>query len=421
MSRYLARRLLQGVPTFFGVTLISFMLMLAAPGDPIAMITWQPDMNPETAATMRRQLGLDQPPLTQYFYWLVGNDWTLVDVDGDGVGETPGQRRGLLRGDLGMSIKQKRPVGELIVERIPATLQLTFSALLAGYSIGVTLGVLAAVWHRSWVDHLVRVLSVIGNAVPAFWLGLLLIIVFSVNAKLLPMSGMRDITSRGLDLRDILEHMIMPVAVLSLNAIAFISRFTRTEILEVLEQDYIRTARARGLRDRRVWWGHALRNALIPVATFIGPALGTLLGGAVIVERVFSWPGLGKLVVEGVFQRDFPLVMGSVVIASVMFILGVLFPDCSTPGWTRGYDCAEGVTRSCPVCDGSPAWRRGAGWPSALHAGKGDTLDDVALEDDDDEQQGQQREGGAGHDVVPVRRELAGEELQADGQGEHVQ
>ena len=141
------------------------------------------------------------------------------------------------------------------------------------------------------------------------------------------MSGMRDITSRGFDLRDILEHMLMPVAVLSLNAIAFISRFTRTEILEVLEQDYIRTARARGLRDRRVWWGHALRNALIPVATFIGPALGTLLGGAVIVERVFSWPGLGKLVVDSVFQRDFPLVMGSVVIASAMFILGVLFSD----------------------------------------------------------------------------------------------
>ena len=327
MSHYLARRLLQGVPTFFGVTIITFLLMLAAPGDPVAMITWQPNMNPETAATMRRQLGLDQPPLTQYVYWLIGNDWTLVDVDGDGVGETPGQRRGLLRGDLGVSIKQKRPVGELILERIPATLQLTFSALLAGYSIGVTLGVLAAVWHRSWVDHLVRVLSVIGNAVPAFWLGLLLIIVFSVNAKVLPMSGMRDITSRSFDLRDILEHMLMPVAVLSLNAIAFISRFTRTEILEVLEQDYIRTARARGLRDRRVWWGHALRNALIPVATFIGPALGTLLGGAVIVERVFSWPGLGKLVVEGVFQRDFPLVMGSVVIASAMFILGVLFSD----------------------------------------------------------------------------------------------
>jgi peptide/nickel transport system permease protein len=148
-----------------------------------------------------------------------------------------------------------------------------------------------------------------------------------VQLGALPMSGMRDITSRGFDLGDILTHMILPVSVLSLNTIAFISRFTRTEVLEVLGQDYIRTARAKGLRNRAVWWWHALRNALIPVATFIGQALGTLLGGAVIIEKVFSWPGMGRLVVDSVFQRDFPLVMGSVVVASIMFIGGVLFSD----------------------------------------------------------------------------------------------
>ncbi|HLV36632.1 MAG TPA: ABC transporter permease [Spirillospora sp.] len=327
MGQYILRRLLQGIPTFFGVTIISFLVMQAAPGDPVALITFSPDSRPETGEALRRQLGLDQHPLMQYLFWLVGNDWVRIDMDGDGVGDSYGTRLGLLRGDLGQSLKQKRPVLQLIVERIPATLQLTVSALLVGYGIGVMLGVIAAVYHKTWVDHLVRVISVIGNAVPAFWLGLLLIIVFSVQLGALPMSGMRDITSRGFDLGDILSHMVLPVAVLSLNTIAFVSRFTRAEILEVLAQDYIRTARAKGLRHRAVWWWHALLNALIPVATFIGQSLGTLLAGAVIIEKVFSWPGMGRLVVDSVFQRDFPLVMGSVVVASVMFILGVLFSD----------------------------------------------------------------------------------------------
>jgi peptide/nickel transport system permease protein len=196
-----------------------------------------------------------------------------------------------------------------------------------GYGVGILLGVLAAVYHGSWVDQLVRIISVVGNAVPAFWLGLLLIIIFSVQLSVLPMSGMRDITNTGFDIRDRLEHIIMPVFVLSLGTIAFVSRFTRTEVLEVLEQDYIRTGYAKGLTNRTVWWRHAVRNALIPVATFIGPALGSLLGGAVIIEKVFSWPGMGRLVVDGVFQRDYPLVMGSVVVASALFIFGVIFSD----------------------------------------------------------------------------------------------
>jgi peptide/nickel transport system permease protein len=173
------------------------------------------------------------------------------------------------------------------------------------------------------------VISVGGNAIPPFWLGLILILIFSVGLGVLPMSGMRDITQSGdsFDLGDRLAHMIMPVTVLSLGTIAFISRFVRTEMLEVLEQDYVRTARAKGLTHRTVWTRHAVRNALIPVATFLGQQLGTLLAGAVIIERVFSWPGMGRLVVDAVFQRDFPLVMGSVVVASIFFILGVLLSD----------------------------------------------------------------------------------------------
>lgn len=330
MSAYFVRRVVQAVPTFFGITLITFLLMLSAPGDPIALITFNPvNANPQTTAALRRELGLDQSPLTQYVYWLVGNDWVQIDTDGDGVGDRYGARKGLLRGDLGNSIKQQRPVFDLIVERIPATTLLTFSALVLGYGAGIALGVLAAVYHKTWVDHAVRVVSVLGNAIPSFWLGLLLILVFSVRLNLLPMGGMRDIASRegSFNLLETIPYMILPVTVLSFGTIAFISRFMRTQLLEVLERDFIRTARAKGMRDRRVWWLHGIRNALIPVATFIGPALGSLLAGAVIIEQVFSWPGMGRLVVNAVFQRDYPLVMGSVVIASILFMIGVLVSD----------------------------------------------------------------------------------------------
>ena len=328
MIKYFQRRLLQAIPTFFGVTILSFLIILSAPGDPVAMITFSPNPSPEAIQALRRQLGLDQPPLTQYVFWLVGNDWTLLDYDGDGIGETPGPRRGLLRGDLGQSIKQRRPVMDLIAQRVPATLRLGVAALVLGYLIGVSLGVMAAVFHRSWIDQVIRVMSVIGNAAPAFWLGLLLIIVFGVQLDLLPISGMSDITKRGkFDLGDALLHMIMPVSVLSLNSIAFISRFTRTQILEVLQQDYVRTAHAKGLQSRAIWFRHALRNGLLPVATFLGPSIGTLLAGSVIIEQVFQWPGMGKLIIDAVFSRDYPLVMGSVVIASVMFIIGVLLSD----------------------------------------------------------------------------------------------
>lgn len=330
MGIYIFKRVLQGIPTFFGVTIIAFLLMLSAPGDPIDLITFNPTRtDPDVTENLRRKLGLDQPPFVQYVYWLVGNDWVQLDLDGDGTPDSYGERQGILRGDFGQSLKHRRPVLELIIEKIPATLLLTFSALMVGYGLGIFLGVLAAIYHKSWVDQLIRIFTVIGNAVPQFWLGLILVIIFSVEFDILPMSGMRDITRRGegFNLVETLKHMIMPVSVLSLGTIAFISRFTRTELLEVLEQDFVRTARSKGLLDRQVWWIHALPNALIPVATFIGPALGTLLAGAVIIEKVFNWPGLGRLIVDGVFNRDYPLVMGSVVIASLMFIVGLLISD----------------------------------------------------------------------------------------------
>lgn len=330
MGTYILRRVLQGIPTFFGVTIIAFLLMLSAPGDPIELITFNPTRaDPEVTERLRRKLGLDQPPMMQYVYWLVGNDWRQIDTDGDGAVDSYGERRGLLRGDFGQSLKHRRPVSELLIEKIPATLLLTFSALIVGYGLGIVLGVLAAVYHKTWIDQVVRVFTVVGNAMPQFWLGLILIIVLSVQFDLLPMSGMRDITQRGGGINpfETAKHMVMPVFVLSLGTIAFISRFTRTELLEVLQRDFVRTARSKGLARQRVWWIHALPNALIPVATFIGQALGTLLAGAVIIEKVFNWPGMGRMIVDGVFNRDYPLVMGSVVVASLMFIVGLLISD----------------------------------------------------------------------------------------------
>ncbi len=328
MSRYLVRRLLQALPTLFGITIISFLLVVSAPGDPVTMVTFNPNSTAESTARLKRQLGLDQPPLVQYIYWLIGNDYTTIDVDGDGVGDVNGTRLGVLRGDLGQSIQYKRPVLGLILERIPATLLLTVSALVVGYVVGIPLGLFAALQHRRWFDQVARVFSVLGIALPSFWLALILIIVFSVKLGWLPMTGMRDVTKTGtVTLFDILPYMVMPVFVLSVGIVAAISRYVRASVLEVLQQDYVRTAHAKGVSNRVIWWRHIARNALIPVATLLGPALGSLLGGAVIIEQVFSWPGLGRLSVNAAFQRDYPLVMGFVVVGGTLYVLGVLLSD----------------------------------------------------------------------------------------------
>ncbi len=326
MGAFILRRLLQSIPTFFGITAIVFLLIASAPGDPISLITFGENQDPQTTLELRRLLGLDQPVPLQYVYWLIGNDWARIDLDGDGVGDINGTRRGLLRGDLGNSIRQQRPVFDLLIERIPSTLRLTISALLIGYGIGIPVGVLSAIYRGRAFDQFARVLSVLGNAVPSFWLGLILIIAFSVQLKWLPMGGSASPTGGDTPL-DTLSYMIMPVIVLSLPTLANVSRLVRTSVLEVLTQDYIRTARAKGLAGRAVVWRHAVRNALIPTATFLGAALGGLLSGTVIVEQVFLWSGVGRLVVDSVFQRDYPIVMGSVVLGAILFILGTLLSD----------------------------------------------------------------------------------------------
>jgi peptide/nickel transport system permease protein len=328
MNRYILRRVLQAIPTLFGITILSFLLMLATPGDPITTITFNPNSNAESTAKLRRQLGLDQPPLVQYIYWLVGNDWVKIDVDGDGEGDIAGTRHGVLRGDFGQSIQLKRPVLQVILERIPATLLLAVPAILIGYLLGGLIGLLAALHHRSWFDQFSRVVSVVGSAIPGFWLGLILIIVFSVQLGWLPMSGMRDITRpNSSNPFESLPYMVMPVSVFSLFIIASISRYTRVQVLEILSLDYVRTAYAKGLTRNYVNLRHVVRNALIPIVTLLGAAIGFLLSGAVIIEQVFSWPGLGRLTIDAVAQRDYPVIMGTVVISGVMYIFGLLLTD----------------------------------------------------------------------------------------------
>ena len=348
MGVFVIRRLIQAVPTFFGITFFSFMLIILAPGDPVTLITFSPDStNPDAAIRLRRQLGLDRPPLIQYVSWLFGNDFIIEDkhefflsmipstslnlIQEENIESTVddvyGNRRGLLRGDLGRSIGHKRPVANMILERIPATLQLSVSSLIMGLALGLPLGAYSAVHQGGFVDQFARFISVIGVAIPQFWLGLILIVIFAVNLDLLPMFGMRDPTSEGFDLGDRLSRMVLPVSVLSLSSIATLSRYLRSSVLEALGEDYVRTASAKGLVHRRVIWGHAVRNGLLPVATILGPTLGALLSGAVIVEQVFSWPGMGRLIVLAATQRDYPVVMGSVVMGSVLFILGVLLSD----------------------------------------------------------------------------------------------
>lgn len=328
MYLYLIRRLLFAIPTLFGITIMSYLLVLAAPGDPMSMLAFDPRATPEGVEQQRRLLGLDQPPMTQYLYWLIGNDFTRIDVDADGTPDVQGSRYGLLRGDLGQSITYKRPVLDLIVERIPATLRLTFPAFLIIYSLGIVIGLLSAVNHNGLFDQVARVISVLGTVVPSFWLALILIIIFSVQLGWLPLTGMRDVTTTGdVSLLEMLPYMILPITVLSITGVASLIRYVRASALEVIGQDYVRTAQAKGLHNRSVWGRHVVRNALLPVATFIGPSLSGMLSGAVIIETIFSWPGMGRLSIQAALARDYPLVMGFVLVGAVLYILGLIISD----------------------------------------------------------------------------------------------
>jgi peptide/nickel transport system permease protein len=306
VGRFLARRLLQAIPTFFGITLLSFTVLRLAPGDPISiMVAGAQNLSPQDLATMRAAYGLDQPLPVQYLSWL----------------------RHLLVGDLGQSFIYKRPVTDMIGAALPNTLLLAGLALTVTIVVGVPLGVIAARYRGSWLDQIIRILGVAGHAIPEFWFGLLFILILSVQFRVFPVGGMFTIGKEGFDPPDRLSHLVGPVLTLSLAGIANFSRYMRTETLEVLSQDYVRTARAKGLRENLVLFVHALRNALLPLVTALGTQVAVLLSGAVVVEQVFAWPGMGRMSFDAARSKDYPIVMAVVVIASLMLLASYIVRD----------------------------------------------------------------------------------------------
>ncbi len=346
MTKYILRRLLQAVPTFFGITLLAYILMTAAPGGPLGVLYFSnPKMSNSQKEKLALQLGVHDPVYVQYLRWLIGDDWMRWDSDGDGVAdhavlseldanadgipEPPGERRGVLRGDFGTSFFSKRPVLDVLSERVMPTLELGIASLTVGLLIGIPLGILAAVRKGSLFDNSTRILAVVFDAIPGFWLALMLLIIFAATLQILPLGGRCKTTLDDTcpPIYERLEYLILPVFVLATGPIAGYSRFIRASMLDVIGQDYIRTARAKGLSERMVWFKHGARNALMPIATFLGPSLTGLLGGAVITETIFSYPGLGRALTSAATQRDYPVVMAATIYAAVATILGYLISD----------------------------------------------------------------------------------------------
>ena len=309
LAKYVARRLLASVVVVLGVTAITLALMKTTSGSYVPGIDLNPSLRPEDIARLRADLGLDRPGYMWYLTWI----W------------------GVLHGDFGHSMIDGSTVMSHIGDRLPNTLELTGTAILIGMIIAIPVGVVGALRRGSRTDHTMTVISVAGFAVPQFWMGLILILIFSVTLEQhglpwLPSSGAYSAVNGG-DVIDRLEHLILPATVLSFFYISTWSRFIRSSMLEVLSQDYIRTARAKGMSERRVVYLHGLRNALIPLITLIGLELPGLVSGGLVVEVVFGWPGIGKLAFERALQYDYTTVMGVTFFATMLVIAGNLLAD----------------------------------------------------------------------------------------------
>lgn len=297
MTRYLLRRLAYLVPVWLGISLVAFVLANLTPGDP-ARLMLQRDLGRQPTgdevAAARAELGLDDPFVVRYGRWLGG----------------------ALTGDLGSSYRTGEPVLGALLGRFPATFQIAVLGLLGAIALALPLGILAAVWRNSPLDHLSRLLALAGAAMPNYWVAYLLILLFAVRWQVLPVAG-----------RGTWQHAVLPAVTLGLAASASLMRLTRSEMLEVLGQDFVRTGWAKGLGARAVIVGHALRNALIPVMTVAGMRFAGLLGGAVIVETIFAWPGIGKFVLDSIFDRDYPVIQGFVIFMGTVFLLINLLVD----------------------------------------------------------------------------------------------
>lgn len=333
MTKFLIRRVLQAIPTLLGITLLSYLVMVAAPGDPADLISRNPRFSVAQREALAERMGVDQPVIVQYLRWLIGNDFMefdQLDRRGNVIGRERGEFRGVLRGDFGESFTSQEPALKVIFDKVPATLEITVIAFIISIFVGVLIGILAAVLRGGLFDQSTRIIAVFFSAVPTFWLSLILLLIFGSWLELLPM-GSRYPTN-VLDIRQVtlmqrLEHLVLPVFVLATGGIATYSRFMRAAVLDTLSQDYVRTARAKGLTDRMVWFRHASRNALLPIATLTGPAIPSLIGGALIVEEIFGWPGVGRTTFQALQQQDYPVVMAAVVITGVGTVLGYILTD----------------------------------------------------------------------------------------------
>lgn len=327
MVKYVARRLIQAIPIIFGVTLITFALVQLAPGGPLASLALDPNVPVAAREQEAQRLGLNDPWPLRYVRWLVGDDWMYYDRTGDGVPEY-GNKKGFLRGDFGFSFQNRRPVLDLFLERLGATLELGILALVFGLILGVPIGIVAAVGRGGVFDNITRVMAVLINSVPIFWMGLILILIFGAQLGILPMGSRCPTDAQGCPpIYDRLQYLVLPVIVLGAGGLAGYSRYMRASMLDVIGQDYMRTAKAKGLRRRGVWFRHGARNALIPLATFLGPAITGLWGGAPVTETIFSWPGIGRLYIQSINQQDFPLIMMIVVFSAIATILGFILSD----------------------------------------------------------------------------------------------
>lgn len=294
MLGYIAHRVVQLAPVVAGISVLTFLMLHLVPGDPVLLFAGDKPLTEERAAQIRHQLGLDRPLWVQY-------------------GEYAGRA---LRGDLGRGLRSQRPVLDSVLEALPSTAQLTLSALALAVVFGVTLGILAALAHGTWLDTVAMGFAVLGVSMPVFYSSLLMIFFFSFRLGWFPATGQGG-----------LSRLVLPATALALVSSAVLARLVRSGMLEVLRQDYIVTARAKGLAGRSVVVRHALTNALIPTITMLGLQLGGLLGGAVITETIFSRPGIGRLAVDAILSRDFPLVQGTVLLAAVAYVLVNLFVD----------------------------------------------------------------------------------------------
>ena len=330
MTRYIIRRLLQAIPLLFIISLVLFILMQNM-GDPLATMGGRKITRREDRIRLARQLGLDKPIMVQYVFWLIGNDWTKFDMDGDGEAETPGLRKGVLRGDWGISLVNRRPVTEVISERLSNTLLLMVTAEVVIILGAMLIGIYSALHQYSTADNIITATTFVFYSMPVFFFALLTMYIFAVNFKkwglpYLPTVGMFE-PQAGQTPAQIAWHMILPVATLSFGFIAGYSRYIRSTMLESMGQDYVRTAKAKGLPRPEIVYIHALKNAALPIVTIIALDLPFLLGGAIVTERIFGWPGMGRLFLDHVSRSDTAVVMGIMMMIAVAVIVFQILAD----------------------------------------------------------------------------------------------